>query len=475
MLLNGKVTSIRTLIIGFICVSLSGNPCSASEMDIEALEQLGLVPFPQEDSLLQETFAEDLLSCTPLSAEDIDPEFSNIDDLAWLQSIAADNKCILLGENHYYRYVANLQNRIIFALNTYDHYPLIVLERQYSLTPFINHYLDLEPDSLAREYYDTVLSHLINTVELQTRVEHIRRWNQRNPEKPIHLGFSDIEHDYRTTISTILLPYLRQVEPDLEIDTENLIPMDLGDVVSELRRVSDSARQAGIVGVYPFITTDYINNVIDNLESTYFAKLAGGFSYYRQRAIIRNLTDPRFLGNYLIDGKAVIIAGGYHTATGFEYPEGGNFFKEGSYLNYDFEPTQGRTFSIYIGAFAYSLDAMADIDPSTCGHHGSGYMRIVGCLRQAFQDTLITPDDNMLFSDPMNDFNRLMLYKASQYGFQPVLFTEMDMDGLLESAELAEREEYMYFRYYASTIDIHDQFILVPYSPITTAIQENSD
>ena len=93
----------------------------------------------------------------------------------------------------------------------------------------------------------------------------------------------------------------------------------------------------------------------------------------------------------------------------------------------------------------------------------------------AYQDSLISPDDNMLFSDPMNDFNRLLLYKASQYGFQPVLFTELDMDGLLESAELAEREEYMYFRYYASTIDVHDQYILVPYSPITTAIQENSD
>ena len=57
MLLNGNVISIRALIIGFICVSLSGNPCSASEMNVEALAQLGLVPFPQEDSLLQETFA----------------------------------------------------------------------------------------------------------------------------------------------------------------------------------------------------------------------------------------------------------------------------------------------------------------------------------------------------------------------------------------------------------------------------------
>jgi len=475
MLPNEKVMIVVTLITSLICVTLSGNPCSASEINIEALAELGLAPFPQEDSLLQETFDEDLVSCIPLSAEDIDSEFSNIDDLAWLESIASDNKCILLGENHYYRYVANLQNRILFALNTYDHYPLVVLERQYSLTPFINHYLDIEQDSLARKYYDTVLSHLINTVELQTRVEHIRRWNQHNPEKLIHIGFSDIEHDYRTTISTILLPYLRQVEPDLEIDTENLIPMDLGDVVYELRRVSDSARQAETVGAYPFITPDYIDNVIDNLESTYFAKLPGGFSYYRQSAIIRNLTDPRFLGDYLTDGKAVIIAGGYHTATEFEYPEGGNFFKEGSYLNYDFEPTQGRTFSIYIGAFAYSLDAMADIDPSTCGHHGSGYMRIVENLRQAYQDSLITPGDNLLFSDPMNDFNRLLLHKASQYRFQPVLFTEMDMNGLLESAELAEREEYMYFRYYAGIIEAHDQFILVPYSPVTTAIQENTD
>ncbi|MEN8208404.1 MAG: hypothetical protein ABFR50_04045 [Candidatus Fermentibacteria bacterium] len=475
MFLNSTAAGIRALIIACIFVALSGNPSSASDMDIEALGHLGLRPFPEKDSLSQETYTEDLLSCIPLSAEDIDSEFTNIEDLTWLESIAADNKCVLLGESHYFRYVANLQNRIIFALNTYDYYPLVVLERQYSLTPFINHYLDLEQDSLAREYYDAVLSHLINTVELQTRVEHLRRWNQRNPGKPVHFGFSDIEHDYRTTISTILLPYLRQAEPDLEIDTGNLIPMDLGDVVSELRRVSDSARQAGTVGAYPFITPDYIDNVIDNLESTYFAKLDGGFSYYRQKAIIRNLTDPRFLGNYLIDGKAVIIAGGYHTATGFEYPEGGNFFKEGSYLNYDFEPTQGRTYSIYTGAFAYSLDAMADIDPSICGHHGSGYMRIVGNLRQAYQDSLISPDDNMLYYTELNDFTRLLLSKASEFDFEPVLFTEMDMDGLLESAESAEREDYMNFRYYSSTVDVHDQYILVPYSPVTTAIPENTD
>jgi len=38
-------------------------------------------------------------------------------------------------------------------------------------------------------------------------LEHIRRWNRVHPESRIHIGGYDIEHDIRSTIDKVLIPY----------------------------------------------------------------------------------------------------------------------------------------------------------------------------------------------------------------------------------------------------------------------------
>jgi len=138
------------LILFFACGSQAEaqeEPQAISQPDFtvaEALARAGLTFFPEERDWDQSTFSSDLLTTEPISYEDINDEFTNIDDLRWLIDAIDDSQCVLVGETHYYRYIENLKNRILFALNTEDYYPLAVFECQYSSTPYINYYLDIE-------------------------------------------------------------------------------------------------------------------------------------------------------------------------------------------------------------------------------------------------------------------------------------------------------------------------------------------
>ncbi|GAB4379396.1 MAG: hypothetical protein Kow0042_28750 [Calditrichia bacterium] len=67
-----------------------------------------------------------------VSDEDINDSFSNIDELRWLESTARKNRMILPGESHRSQTIHHLRNRILFVLNTFDPFPLIVLEKQFS-------------------------------------------------------------------------------------------------------------------------------------------------------------------------------------------------------------------------------------------------------------------------------------------------------------------------------------------------------
>src|SRR5262249_37359409 len=115
------------------------------------------------------------------------------------------------------------------------------------------------------------------------------------------------------------------------------------------------------------------------------------FTYYRQRAIIRNLTDARFLGRWFKTGKVMVWAGAYHTVDAAPMPDGGNFLREGTYLAYELAPTKGKTFSLASLGFAYSLGDMADVDPKSIGFAGTAYTTTLTKLHDARAKGLIDP------------------------------------------------------------------------------------
>ena len=460
--------SIITAVSVLACASLEA-------VEASTLEDYGMLRLPSGAELSQEVYAESLVSIISLASGDIALDFSNIDDLSWLRGVADSSRCVMLGESHYGRAVYALENRFLFALNTYGRYPLVVLEVQYSLTPFINHYLDLEDDQEAGDYLEEVSPMIACFEEDVERLVHIRRWNRTHPGREIHVGCSDIEHDLRTTLDEILLPYLTQADPSLGIHPENTFHLDLLDRMADLRAAADSARSAGVRGEYPFVTPDYIDRVLDNLESTCHAYSEDrmNFEFMRQQAIVRNLTDEGFLGSWTRDGSFIVICGGWHARTGAVYPYGGNFLSEGAYLQHDFEPTAGRVFSVYIDNYSFSLDAMDGVDLTTCGQLGSGYRRMISQLQTVCGEGLASPTDRLVLFREINDLDRLVLSAAESSDGSPVLLMDVDLDGLSASARASGAEEYAVARTeLLRSCECYDALVVMPFSPVARASVE---
>jgi hypothetical protein len=447
-------------------------PALDKEKAVELLDAMGITPYPEVDELESIPFAPELLEVVPLSSADINDDFSNIEDLHWLEDIAKTKKVILFGESHYYQTINYLRNRILFALNTYDYYPLIVIEQQYSLSGFLDHYVTLNDDEKAREYLTESLYELVGMNEDREFLGHIRQWNKRHPEKLIHIAGSDIEHDSKSTISLLLNPYFQSIDSSYYIDPDTVYnSLNLDRIVGSCRKWLEKAKSEKRIGQYPFITPEYVECVIDNLESTALS-YKYELNYYRQKAIIRNLTDPQFLGNYLANSKAMVYGGGYHTPTRFPYPGGGNFYREGSYLTFEFAPTRGKTYSIDVSGYAYSLAEMAAVDLDSCLHCGSYYRYFVEKLQKAHKQGLIVPEKYYFVNRKPNEFDRLILFHAYHNNHEPLMVYEFNWEDILEKSSAISEELTKHLRYMKAEFDKHDLIILVPRSVITRLMEK---
>jgi hypothetical protein len=121
--------------------------------------------------------------------------------------VAQNNKVVLIGETHYSKNIENIKNRIIFTLNNFDYFPLVVIEREYSVTPYLNHYINLKNDNDAKLFFKKELNTKLNTVEDSIFLEHIRNWNIKNPKKNIKLGCIDLEWSWDEVMENVLKPY----------------------------------------------------------------------------------------------------------------------------------------------------------------------------------------------------------------------------------------------------------------------------
>jgi hypothetical protein len=464
------IVPISTLLLACMVstVSLKAETQSDSSNPRELLAGIGICAYPSMDELKEMKFSDDWLQVEALSPDDIDSTFSNLHDLAWLKPIAQDNKAILLGENHYYQVIHNLCTRILFALNTFDEYPLLVVEQQYSISGFLDYYVGLSDDGEARDFYEDVIYDFVGTEEAYQLLEHLRRWNRMFPEKRIHIGCHDVEHDHESTLQRIIVPYFQLMDSLFTIDLEMMITLDQTDLLNDLRNRLKDARTRNLIGAYPFLTPQYMECVIENLESLFHCHRYDFYSY-RQRAMVRNLTDPRFLGSYLTNGKIVLWAGGYHTPTHFPYPDDRNFYKEGSYLSFDFEPTKGKTWSLRLNGFAYSAGEMAEVNLGECLHTGHSYQRNVRQFQKAYKQGLVSPEEYYLFDEELDDFDKLVFNAAYSHDHCPMLAIKMDWESIMNAtsehsprlSNMARRIQDEYIR--------HDAHVYVPQSPITRA------
>ena len=448
---------------------------STKKEEVEkALLSMNIRPYPEMEELKSPIFSESWLQVQTLSPDDVDSSFSNFDDLTWLKPVARENKVFLLGESHYYQIICNLRNRILFALNTFDRYHLLLVEDQYSISAFWDYYVGIADDNKAKNFYQDVMYEMVSTEENYNLLEHLRRWNRIHPDKRIHIGGYEIEHDYVAPLRHIIIPYFQSLDPTFKLDLDMITIRDLEYLLPELEKRLQRAKAEGLVGNYPFLTPQYVECVLNNLKSTYYAKRYD-FSYYRQRAMVRNLTNPQFFGKFFREGKVMIHAGAYHTPTHFPYPEDGNFLREGSYLSFDFEPTKGKTYSVWIQGFAYSIGAMANIDLNDCLFQGDYYRDIVGKFQHAYKQGLVSPDGYYLFSKELDEFEKLVFKLAYDHKHLPMLITNVEWDNMIEAFKVVSKEAFNTLLNRKDTFNQYDAIILVPRSPIMHAKRKRED
>ena len=435
------------------------------------LSTFRIYPYPDAEKLDDCRFKAEWVRYETLSDDDINEDFSNINEFDWLKPIAAEKQIFLLGENHYYQVTHNLRNRILFALNTFDRFPLILLEQQYSISPYLDYYVGLHDDYEAENFYQNVMYDFVNTEEFYRLLQHIRRWNKINPDKRIHIGTHDIEHNYSATLKKIIEPYYKLLDTEFEIELKGFSFIDADKLIHMLKQKMESAKKQDLIGEFPFITPLYIETVIENLESFFYSKIHD-FNYFRQKAIVRNMTDPRFHGKYFRESKVMIHGGGYHTPTHLYIPDGGNFLREGSYLSHDFQPTKGKTFSLYIQGMAYRIGSMAEVNLNSVLHQGSYYRNTINTFKKALKQNLVNPEDYYLFSFLTNHFDKFIFKLSYDHDFMPVMMKEIDWENVFQFSKGSSRFFYNQMKSKKNELDKHDALIFIPRSPITHAIKK---
>lgn len=436
------------------------------------LGAMNIIPYPTQDELSDCVFPDSAIEVSQLLTDDVNNDFTNLSDLNWLRHIGKANRVFLFGETHYYQAIHNLRNRIFFALNIYDYYPLVSFECAYSRTPFIEHYLTITDEDEAKRYYKDVICDMVLSVEDSLFLEHIRRWNRLHPQKKLHIGFHDIEHDYATTLKKIVVPYFQLIDSTFDIDTDTFILIHLGKLIDELKERLNLAKAKNLIGAYSFITPQYMECVLENLLSTYQSYYyEGAFDYYRQKAIIRNLTDERFLGKYLRRGKVMLHAGGYHTKNRFYYPEEGNFYSEGSYLNFEYEPTKGKTFSLFCVGYAYSFGEMVHADADSLLYEKyTDYGRLIDRFQKAYRQKLVTPEEYYIMNKTeLNDFDKLIFKIAYANNHSLLKIEKINWDLIFTKISQKSKEDYKNLIMKKDNYSRYDQIILVPRSKIIRA------
>lgn len=451
----------RNLIL-ILTIWLSYSSFSQSLSD--SLAKFKIYNYPSKNELDSLFYSPKDILLSKLITDDISADFSNIQDLKWVQQIAIKNKVILIGETHYSTFIQNLRNRILFAINQSDYYPLVILENAYSLTPFVNHFLTMSDDGKASDYFKKSISKFTTNVEDSIFYEHIRRWNKTHSNKKIEVGFTDMEWDSKTTLDEILKPYFAKL-PVRKESLDSLFNLGLTEgFLSGIEPLMKKANESKLQGDYSFINVRYIQNVLSNLKYTFFS-LGHSFDFYRQKGIIHNLTNDSVFGKIFKSSKVLMHGGGQHMATHYQFPFGGNFLTEGSYLSYEFKQTVGKTHSIMIEGIAFQLGEMSKIDMSKT-FAGQQYKSILSRMKKAYNAGFLKADKPYFAFDTRDAFTDLIVHHSYKENATAFYVNEINWVNLKKRSSL--RNGYLeMISERQDNVKKYDSYVYIPFSPVT--------
>jgi hypothetical protein len=383
-----------------------------------------------------------------------------LDDLDWLAP-AAKAKVVLFGENHWYHETHALALRVLFALEEQAHVELLTVEQPYSEGAFWDHYVGIIDDAEAATFYREALARRVGTAEQRAMLEAVRAWNLANPDRRIHLRSHDVEHDREAAVEDVIVPYFEGLDAGFALTAADFADDPLGSL-DALGPWLARAKKAKHVGAYPFVTAGYVAGVIANLRAVYLGD-EQDFTYYRQRAIVRNLTDRAYLGDFLRKHRVMLWGGSYHTQSDEPLPDDGGFLREGAYLAHDFAPTRGKTYAIQVLALASSLGVMKGAELGALQAMGSGLRDRLSRMIEAEQAGAITAD-GFYFTDEVNPAFAMLAGLAGTVAHQPFRIASIDWAALGPVLEQLGGKRLLHAS--RRQVASHDALIVIPRSAV---------
>lgn len=421
----------------------------------------------------KENVFESISGIKSVDLKDINKNFSNIQDLYWLKQVAVNNKVVLIGETHYSKNIENIKNRIIFALNDFDYFPLVIIEREYSLTPYLNYFISLKSKSDAKSFFKNQLSAKLNTVEDSIFIEHIRNWNIKNPEKSIRLGCIDLEWSWDEVMENILMPYFIKLNGVDKSEIDKLFEIGLNQSDDFFTRISPLVKKAeeqNLVGEYSFVNIEYVKNVIESISATFKAmSLSSWWEYFRQKEIVRRVTSQRYYGEFFKNQKVIMYGGGNHMKSKHYYGVDDNFISEGSYLNFDNESTKGQVYSIMLNGISFSLGEMKDINLNDCITQGAQYKRIMNRMQKAYKEGLLNPDENYFLFGFRSEFEKFIFSKSYESKKSGIFISDNVWSEVVNISTQLTDDIQMTIELENENREDYNKYIYIPYSPLTIA------
>jgi|WetSurMetagenome_2_1015567.scaffolds.fasta_scaffold06382_6 hypothetical protein len=446
----------------------------SQNVDDQKYLETGIYPAEALNSEIN-TIKKNWLVCKPISLSDINNDFSNINDLKWIQDIAKTKNAIFIGENHFNKYTQNLRNRILFALNESDYFPIIILEEPFPITSYANYYLHLQNDNEANLFFENELFRMIPTKEEYDLLHHIRRWNKSHPNKIISIGYEDVDKtqdELSRTINQIIIPYFQKIDPNYFVDWKVVLSKSFDSLIFNFRQNLEKAKTCNLIGKYSFITPHYISTVIDNLESSN-KTLYKDYFFNRQKAILRNLTDTNFLGKYLQNGKIILQSGSWHLKTKVVSDSINNLW-EGTYLTNVFDKTKGKTYSLKVDGIARSLEKADNIKYNYI-EPALGFNGILEKLKKAQKDGIIIQDHCYfinIYDEILDEYSKFWIQIGRQHNWQGLLIESIQWDKIINKIKSTNKIAIESFTNNRKETECYDKELIIPCSPLVTPILE---
>tara|TARA_R110002073_G_scaffold325028_2_gene503465 strand:+ start:1562 stop:2902 length:1341 start_codon:yes stop_codon:yes gene_type:complete len=425
------------------------------------------------ESEAKENVFESISGIKSIDFNDINKNFSNVQDLYWLKQVAQNNKIVLIGETHYSKNIENIKNRIIFALNNFDYFPLIIIEREYSVTPYLNHFINLKNENDAKSFFNKELSTKLNTVEDSIFIEHIRNWNIKNPKKNIKLGCIDLEWSWDEIMEDVLMPYFIKLDDIDKSEIDKIFEIGLNqsdDFFIRIEPLIKKAEEQNLIGEYSFVNIEYVKNVIESISTTFKAmSLSSWWEYFRQKEIAKRVTNQRYFGEYFKNQKVIMYGGGNHMKSKHYYGVDDNFISEGSYLNFDNKPTKGKVYSIMLNGISFSLGEMKDVNLNDAIIQGTQYKKITNRMQKAYKEGLLNPDENYFLFGFRNEFEKFIFSKSYQYKDSGIVIPDKVWNEIVNVSIQLSNDIQMTVEMENESRNDYDEYVYIPYSPLTIA------